>query len=121
MARGIPKDLDTNSDCDVVIIGAGPAGLTAGYELAKSGRRIVVLEQDPEYVGGLARTVQYQGFRFDIGGHRFFSKNQEIESLWPELMAERMRVPSRLSRIHFPLPFLQYPPHPSNPFPNPAP
>jgi protoporphyrinogen oxidase len=74
------------------------------------------LEQDAEYVGGLARTVQYQGFRFDIGGHRFFSKNQEIESLWTELMGERMRVRSRLSRIHYRGKFFKYPLEPFNAF-----
>jgi protoporphyrinogen oxidase len=108
--------LDTKSDCDVVIVGAGPAGLTAGYELAKNRRRVIVLEQDPDYVGGLARTVQYQGFRFDIGGHRFFSKNQEIESLWTELMGERMRVRARLSRIHYRGQFFKYPLEPFNAF-----
>jgi protoporphyrinogen oxidase len=108
--------LETESQSDVVIIGAGPAGLTAGYELARNGQQIVVLEQDPQYVGGLARTVQYQGFRFDIGGHRFFSKNQEIESLWTEWMGERMRVRSRLSRIHYRGRFFKYPLEPVNAF-----
>ncbi len=108
--------METESQSDVVIIGAGPAGLTAGYELARNGHRIVVLEQDPQYVGGLARTVQYQGFRFDIGGHRFFSKNQEIESLWTEWMGERMRVRSRLSRIHYRGRFFKYPLEPVNAF-----
>jgi protoporphyrinogen oxidase len=93
----------------VVIIGAGPAGLSAGYELVRGGHKVVVLEQDPRYVGGLARTVEYRGFRFDIGGHRFFSKNPEIEALWTELMGERMRVRSRLSRIHYRGRFFKYP------------
>jgi protoporphyrinogen oxidase len=75
----------------VVIIGAGPAGLTAGYELSRRGYQAEILEADSRYVGGLARTVEYQGFRFDIGGHRFFSKNPEIEALWTELLGARMR------------------------------
>jgi protoporphyrinogen oxidase len=112
--RGPRKILETKSQCDVVIVGAGPAGLTAGYELARNGHQIVVLEQDPQYVGGLARTIQYKGFRFDIGGHRFFSKNQEIESLWTEWMGERMRVRSRLSRIHYRGRFFKYPLEPFN-------
>lgn len=60
-------------------------------------------------MGGLARTIEYKGFRFDIGGHRFFSKNPEIEALWTELMGERMRVRRRLSRIHYRGRFFKYP------------
>ncbi|HXN91435.1 MAG TPA: FAD-dependent oxidoreductase, partial [Candidatus Sulfotelmatobacter sp.] len=59
----------------VVVMGAGPAGLTAAYELLKRDVPVTVLEKDPKQVGGLARTVEYKGYRFDIGGHRFFSKN----------------------------------------------
>ena len=60
----------------VAIIGAGPAGLTAGYTLLKKDKNIdvTIFEADPEYVGGISRTVRYKDFRFDIGGHRFFSK-----------------------------------------------
>jgi len=101
--------LDSNLRGRVVIIGAGPAGLTSGYELARNRREVVVLEQDPRYVGGLARTIEYKGFRFDIGGHRFFSKNAEIEALWTELMGERMRVRDRLSRIYYRGRFYKYP------------
>ena len=61
-----------------VVIGAGPAGLTAAWELTRNGRVALVLEEDPTHVGGIARTVTYKGFRFDIGGHRFFAKNAEI-------------------------------------------
>ena len=62
----------------VIIIGAGPAGLTAGLELLKNGAgeyRVLLLEQSGE-VGGISRTVRYNGNRMDIGGHRFFSKNR---------------------------------------------
>jgi protoporphyrinogen oxidase len=93
----------------VVIVGAGPAGLSSGYELARNGYPVLLLEQDPRYVGGLARTIEYKGFRFDIGGHRFFSKNPEIEALWTELMGERMRVRQRLSRIYYRGRFFKYP------------
>jgi protoporphyrinogen oxidase len=62
----------------VVIMGAGPAGLTAAYELMKHDVPVTVVEKDPHQVGGLARTAEYKGYRFDIGGHRFFSKNQEV-------------------------------------------
>ena len=62
----------------VVVIGAGPAGLTASYLLSKRGIPVVVLEEDPVHVGGISRTVNYKQFHFDIGGHRFFSKSQAV-------------------------------------------
>ncbi len=93
----------------IVIIGAGPAGLTAAHELTKGGRRVAVVEQDPDYVGGIARTVCYKGFRFDIGGHRFFSKNADIEKLWTEILGDRMLVRERLSRIYYRGRYFKYP------------
>ena len=63
-------------DAEVFVIGAGPAGLTAAYCLSKEARSVLVIERDPAYVGGISRTVDYKGFLFDIGGHRFFSKSQ---------------------------------------------
>lgn len=94
---------------EVVIIGAGPAGLTAAYELVKRGLRPVVIEKDPRYVGGLARTVEYRGFRFDIGGHRFFSKSGEIEALWEEICGENFLRRPRKSRIFYRGTFFDYP------------
>jgi phytoene dehydrogenase-like protein len=73
---GSPKDRPTSAD--VAIIGAGPAGLTAAYQLTQQGYRVTVIEKDPVYVGGISRTVEHEGFRFDIGGHRFFSKSREV-------------------------------------------
>jgi protoporphyrinogen oxidase len=94
---------------NAIIVGAGPAGLTAAYELSKRGRTVVVLECDPEYVGGLARTIRYRGFRFDIGGHRFFSKSQEIEDLWKEILGPDLLERPRSSKIYYRGRFYSYP------------
>src|ERR1700747_476632 len=85
----------------VLIIGAGPAGLTAGYLLSKNDVDLVVLEADPIYVGGISRTVTYNGFHFDIGGHRFFSKSKAVEDLWTEILPNDMLVRPRSSRIFY--------------------
>src|SRR5208337_5408770 len=96
-----------------VIIGAGPAGLTAAYELGKLGIRSTVLEAD-EQVGGLSRTVEYRGYRFDIGGHRFFSKVALINALWKEILGEDFLLRPRLSSIHYRGHFFDYPLKPLN-------
>ena len=93
----------------VVIMGAGPAGLTAAYELLKHDVPVTILEKDPAQVGGLARTVEHDGYRFDIGGHRFFSKNQEVEALWTEILGDEMLTRGRLSRIYYRGRFFAYP------------
>jgi protoporphyrinogen oxidase len=94
---------------NVVIIGAGPAGLTAGYLLSKEEVDVVVLEADPVYVGGISRTVTYNGFHFDIGGHRFFSKSKAVEDLWTEILPNDMLVRPRSSRIFYDGKFFSYP------------
>jgi protoporphyrinogen oxidase len=94
----------------VVILGAGPAGLTAAYELSIRHRiPVCVVEKDPEYVGGISRTVEREGFRFDIGGHRFFSKSKEVEDFWTEVLGEQMLVRPRLSRILYKGKYFDYP------------
>jgi len=98
----------------VVTIGAGPAGLTAAYELVKNGISVQVLEASPERVGGLSRTERYKGFGFDIGGHRFFSKSREIEDLWTEILGSEMHERGRLSRIYYDGKFFDYPLKPMN-------
>lgn len=92
-----------------VIVGAGPAGLTAAYELSKQKAPVVVLESDPRYVGGISRTVKYKGFHFDIGGHRFFSKSREVEDLWTEICGPDMLHRPRSSRIYYRGKFYTYP------------
>src|SRR5437899_11727490 len=93
----------------VAIIGAGPAGLTAGYLLSKESVDVVVLEADPVYVGCISRTVTYKGFHFDIGGHRFFSKSKAVEDLWTEILPDDMLVRARSSRIFYGGKFFSYP------------
>jgi protoporphyrinogen oxidase len=97
----------------VVILGGGPAGLAASYALAKSGRRAVVLEGDRQ-VGGISRTVEYKGYSFDIGGHRFFTKFDEVQRLWEEVLGEDFLVRPRLSRIYYGNRFFDYPLRASN-------
>ena len=92
-----------------VVIGAGPAGLTAAYLSARRGWPVVVLEADERYVGGLSRTVEHQGYRFDIGGHRFFSKSEAIEKLWTEILPDDMLVRPRSSSIYYRGRFFSYP------------
>jgi len=98
-----------NTPVDVAIIGAGPAGLTAAYLLGKAGYSVTVIERDPVYVGGISRTVEHDGFRFDIGGHRFFSKSQAVVDLWNELLPDDFIERPRMSRIYYEGKFYSYP------------
>jgi protoporphyrinogen oxidase len=91
-----------------LVLGAGPAGLTAAYVLGKAGRPATVLEADRQ-VGGLAKTVEIDGFRFDLGGHRFFTKAHEVEALWHEIMGDEFLLRPRMSRIYWNKKFLDYP------------
>ena len=105
--------MSATASCPVVIIGAGPAGLTAAYELSKHDRPCVVLEKDST-VGGLARTAQYKGYLFDIGGHRFFTKVSLVERMWHEVLGADFITRSRLSRIYYNSKFFHYPLQPLN-------
>jgi protoporphyrinogen oxidase len=93
----------------VGIIGAGPAGLTAAYILSKAGIHVEVLEANPTYVGGISRTEEYKGFRFDIGGHRFFSKTKQIEDIWTEILPNDIITRPRSSRLLYRKKFYRYP------------
>jgi protoporphyrinogen oxidase len=93
----------------VAIIGAGPAGLTAAYILSKADQDVTVFEADPKYVGGISRTETYKGNHFDIGGHRFFSKSQEVEDFWTEILGDDLLVRPRSSRIYYNHTFFTYP------------
>ena len=98
------------------MIGAGPAGLTAAYELMKLGHadRVTILESDT-VVGGISQTVERDGWRFDIGGHRFFTKVQVVDELWDEILApEKMMDRPRQSRMLYRGKLYEYPLVPLN-------
>jgi protoporphyrinogen oxidase len=104
----LDNSVDGSRSPEVVIIGAGPAGLSAAYEISKLGLSCTVLEKSA-VVGGLARTEEYKGYRFDIGGHRFFTKSKAVDRMWHEILgADFIRRP-RLSRIYYKSQFFSYP------------
>jgi protoporphyrinogen oxidase len=98
----------------VVVIGAGPAGLTAAYEMARRGVVSTIIEAD-DIVGGISRTVERDGWRFDIGGHRFFTKVKEVEAFWHEILPdEDFMMRPRMSRIFYKGKYYDYPLKASN-------
>src|SRR5215813_10879940 len=96
-----------------VIIGAGPAGLSAGYELTRHGVAPLILEKDG-VVGGIARTEVYKNYHFDMGGHRFFTKSDEVDRFWREVLENDFLERPRLSRIFYNGRFFNYPLKPLN-------
>ncbi len=97
-------------NCPVVVIGGGPAGLTAAYELQKlSGDHVPLVFEASDMVGGISRTETNNGYRFDIGGHRFFTKVKEVEAMWEEVMGDDFITVPRLSRIYYRDKFFDYP------------
>jgi protoporphyrinogen oxidase len=107
------SDRHTEGQRPVVVVGAGPAGLTAALELTKLGRRPLVFEKGDK-VGGHARTESYRGFHFDMGGHRFFTKVEEVRKLWAEILPRDFLRRPRLSRIYFNHRWFYYPLRPVN-------
>ncbi|MGC1166445.1 MAG: NAD(P)/FAD-dependent oxidoreductase [Solirubrobacterales bacterium] len=97
----------------MAVLGAGPAGLTAALRLVERGVPVVCIEAGGT-VGGLARTVVADGYRFDLGGHRFFTKSGEVEELWEQLLGPELLVRPRLSRIYWRGRFIQYPLRPAD-------
>ena len=94
----------------VAIIGGGPAGLTAAYELLKlSKKHDVTVFEGGDLVGGIARTETHKGYRFDIGGHRFFTKVPEVEQMWKDVLGDEFITVPRLSRIYYRNKFFSYP------------
>src|SRR5262245_32146086 len=107
----MPVDAPTPSrtlKTDVVIIGAGPTGLTAAYQLAKADLKSIVLEKGAT-VGGIARTEKFKGYHIDIGGHRFYTKVEAIQQMWHEVLQEDFLRRPRLSRIYYNHRFSHYP------------
>lgn len=105
----VAADPDHDRASQVVVVGAGPAGLTAAFELIRRGRQPLVLEAD-EVVGGISRTVERDGWRFDIGGHRFFTKVAPVEAFWHEILPdEDFMLRPRKSRIYYQGKFYDYP------------
>jgi protoporphyrinogen oxidase len=106
-------DEENGAIADCVVIGGGPAGLTAAYELSKLGRRSIVLEADDD-VGGISKTCEFEGYRYDIGGHRFFTKVDYVQALWEEILGDEFLIRPRLSRIHYRGRMFDYPLKPMN-------
>src|SRR5437016_1055186 len=97
----------------VAVIGAGPAGITAAYQLAKAGLDVDVFEAG-EHVGGLSRTIDLWGQRVDLGPHRFFSNDRRVNELWLEVVGRDYRMVDRLTRIYYHDRFFDYPLRPAN-------
>ena len=102
-----------SSKADCLIVGGGPAGLTTAYELGKYGKSSLVLEGGDD-VGGLSKTCEYKGYRFDIGGHRFFTKVDYVQELWLEILGDEFLSRPRLSRIFYRGKMFDYPLKPLN-------
>jgi len=102
-----------NEKYDVIIFGAGPAGLAAADKLVKNKKKVLIVEKEDQ-VGGISKTKEYKGYRFDLGGHRFFTKSKEVNKLWDETLGKDFLKRPRLSRIYYQNKFFDYPVKPMN-------
>jgi protoporphyrinogen oxidase len=105
---GARPDGEQPGSIGTAVLGGGPAGLTAAYTLGLRGKQATVFEGDG-IVGGIAKTIEFKGYRFDLGGHRFFTKMKPIEKLWEHVMGEEFLTRPRLSRIYYAGKFFSYP------------
>jgi protoporphyrinogen oxidase len=111
LVRTTARDEAAVADPDSIgfaVLGAGPAGLTGAYTLGLRGQQVAVFEADRQ-VGGIAKTVEVDGYRFDLGGHRFFTKLKQVEALWQDLLGEELLTRPRLSRIYYQGKYFSYP------------
>ncbi|WP_420640829.1 NAD(P)/FAD-dependent oxidoreductase [Candidatus Leptofilum sp.] len=108
-----PFTITTAKDAPIIVIGGGPAGLTAAYELIKQQYKPIVLEKNNK-VGGIARTENYRGYHFDMGGHRFFTKSVRVQQFWQEVLGDDFLRRPRLSRIFYKNKYFHYPLKPLN-------
>jgi protoporphyrinogen oxidase len=107
------SDVSTKATDPVIVIGGGPAGLTAAYELIKQQQHPIVLEKYDK-VGGIARTENYRGYHFDMGGHRFFTKSAQVQDFWLDILGDDFLRRPRLSRIFYDNKYFHYPLKPLN-------
>ena len=96
------------NDEHVVILGAGPAGLATGHELSASGVQVSVLDRN-DFVGGLCNTNVHKGYKFDLGGHRWFTKNEDLNTWFRRLMGDEIVWVERISRIYYDGGYYSYP------------
>jgi protoporphyrinogen oxidase len=108
-----PSENPLATDAPIIVIGGGPSGLTAAYELVKQQHNPIVLEKNDK-VGGIARTENYRGYHFDMGGHRFFTKSTQVQQFWQEVLGDDFLRRPRLSRIFYKNKYFHYPLKPFN-------
>jgi protoporphyrinogen oxidase/predicted dehydrogenase len=107
-SEGVEDAVEPSGNIGTAILGGGPAGLTAAYVLGRRGQPGVVFEADG-IVGGIAKTVEFNGYRFDLGGHRFFTKLKPVQRLWEETLGTEFLTRPRLSRIYYNGKYFAYP------------